>query len=56
MEKKTLHRCPNCGKFTGNDPDGYYDRIAPKDDTSEIAAFCNKQCAVLYRLYDKLSD
>lgn len=38
-------RCPHCGRFTGIDPDGFYDRLEPNDCTSYHGVFCNEACA-----------
>lgn len=51
MEGRHDTRCPQCKRFVGKDADGFYDRLVPSDETSEVAAFCDETCARRYRAH-----
>lgn len=39
-------RCPQCGKFLGADPDGFWDaEDKGGDDSSYMTPFCDEACA-----------
>lgn len=46
-EKTHKHnlRCPFCGRFVGDDPDGYYDREDRDDEMGEVVCFCSQDHA-----------
>jgi hypothetical protein len=45
-----LNRCPNCGRFVGINPDGYYDTAerGADPDSTPVAAFCDERCACVF--------
>jgi hypothetical protein len=46
LDNKPNH-CPYCGRFTGIDPDGFYDSCerGADPDTAYVAAFCDQSHA-----------
>lgn len=38
------NRCPNCGKFIQDDPDGFFAPLIPGDDMNPIVPFCDSEC------------
>jgi hypothetical protein len=41
-----LYRCPTCGRFTGDDPDGYYDVIpGGVEGHDPVESYCDERCA-----------
>ncbi len=49
MTDKTQPRCPNCGKFQENEPDGFYGKLDPSDDIAPVEVFCSSGCYSLYQ-------
>ena len=35
-------RCPYCGKYQPNEPDGYFGKLNPANDISPVEVFCNE--------------
>lgn len=44
------HQCPNCGRYTEDEADGYYAKLAPYHDMEPIEAFCNEACCDKYTI------
>lgn len=47
-----VYNCPNCGKYTSQET-GFFDRVFPYDETSELAVYCNEHCADAQREKDE---
>ena len=45
-----MNRCPNCGKFIDEEPDGFFDVLDRDYDMSAVEAFCDEACADNYHL------
>lgn len=41
----TQDHCPQCGRFVGVDPDGFYESLPGDDDNYPIYVYCNEACA-----------
>lgn len=51
------NRCPTCGRFTGRDPDGYYDtEPGGVDGWDPVVAYCDERCAARKCPPSKRSD
>lgn len=41
--------CPWCGRFVSPDAEGWYARLEPDNDSSEIRIFCSQEHQETYR-------